>query len=99
MEQTVESLETLSALTTLLVSMYELILFDLLPMYTHAVQCDEPHSPESGVIVAVSGRGEGDTLTFQCNSGFTPAGAMASVCTSSGDWQPDPSTFQCSRGN
>ena len=68
-------------------------------MYTHTVQCGEPRPPENGVIVAVSGRGEGDTLTFQCNSDFTPIGAIASVCTLNGDWLPDPGTFQCSPGN
>ena len=46
----------------------------------------------------MSGRGEGDTLTFQCNSGFTPIGARSSVCVSNGTWFPDPGTFQCSPG-
>ena len=50
------------------------------------------------MIVAVSERGEGDTLTFQCNSGFTPIGVMSSVCKSNGTWSPDPGTVQCSPG-
>ena len=67
-------------------------------MYPLTVQCGEPRPPENGVIVAMSGRGEGDTLTFQCNSGFTPDGVMSSVCTSNGTWSPDPGTVQCSPG-
>ena len=68
-------------------------------MHTLAVQCGEPRPSKNGVIGSISGRGQGDTLTFQCNSGFTPIGAIASVCTPIGDWLPDPSTFQCSPGN
>ena len=70
-------------------------------MYPLTVQCDEPATPENGVIVTlvtVIGRGEGDTLTFQCNSGFAPIGVMSSVCTSNGTWFPNPGTVQCSPG-
>ena len=46
----------------------------------------------------MSGRGKGDNITFQCNSGFTPVGVMSSVCTSNGTWFPDLDTVQCSQG-
>ena len=50
------------------------------------------------MIVAVSGRGKGDNITFQCNSGFTPIGVMSSVCTSNGTWFPDLDIVRCSQG-
>ena len=36
--------------------------------------------PENGDIETVSERGEGATLTFQCNPGFTPAGTFDLQC-------------------
>ena len=39
---------------------------------------------------------EGDTVMFQCNSGFSPADAMTAICTVGGVWSPDPGSLVCS---
>ena len=39
---------------------------------------------------------EGDTVMFQCDSGFSPADSMTAVCTVGGVWSPDPQSLVCS---
>ena len=38
-------------------------------------------------------------ITFQCDSGFSPAAEMTATCNSSGQWTTDPSQLVCTGSN
>ncbi len=38
---------------------------------------------------------EGTYLNYSCMPGLSPRQEMASVCSSNGEWQPHPSTLEC----
>ena len=47
-------------------------------------------------IVYSNGSGvEGSYLNFSCMPRLSPSQVMASICTSSGQWQPHPNSLEC----
>ena len=72
--------------------------------------CSPPLSPSNGYIIPYNAYDsvEGATITFSCQNSCTCQGGLldqsslelhTAVCTSDGDWEPNPADFCSSEGH
>ena len=71
-----------------------------LHMHTHTtVICDYPATHHPVFLVTGSQNNhlliEGQYIIYTCPPGFVLIGPNASVCTRSGEWEPDPGEVDC----
>lgn len=65
---------------------------------THVCACPQP--PLNGSVKAKSSTYlEGETISFQCLPGLSPAKVMIATCTMEGAWAPNPRLLNCSTDN
>ena len=61
-----------------------------------AIDCGSPAPPQHGHLGPYNSTLEGSRVTFRCELGRFPIGEYAAVCTSEGNWSPNPAQFVCS---
>ena len=61
-----------------------------------ATDCGAPVPPQYGQLGPYNSTLEGSWVTFRCESGRFPIGEYAAICTSEGNWLPNPAQFICS---
>ena len=76
--------------------------------YTEIISsCSTPLSHPNGYIIPYNDTMEGATITFSCQNSCTCQGGLldqsslelhTAVCTSDGDWEPNPADFCSSKG-
>ena len=69
--------------------------------FSYLVNCRLPEEPQHGFIMNYCNltTTEGSVITFQCDSGFSPAAKMTATCNSSEQWSTDPSQLVCTWNN
>ncbi|XP_064402268.1 uncharacterized protein LOC135348048 isoform X2 [Halichondria panicea] len=64
-----------------------------------SISCVLPVPPLNGTLLNTNSLNtnpvEGSVITFQCDPGFSPVGAVTVTCNNSGLWDPDPTLLEC----
>lgn len=81
------SIPVLAFFTFRSISNFNLIAFFTLLLPFLAIKCPEPVIPSNGRVIKDSDRFEfGDSIEYQCNSGFILQGESVSICMQNGSW-------------
>ena len=59
------------------------------------VSCDTPDDPINGNHTLSGGAQYQDTVTFDCNIGYTLSGSQTAMCQADGTWSGIPATCSC----
>ena len=66
--------------------------------YNLEASCDLPPLDRNAQLINISeNRLEGDLLFYECTDEFSPTSVANSICSSEGQWKPNPMEHICSR--